>query len=111
MLMCVTKCMIDCTKKNFGAELYNYQKHSIKHLIGHKRLLLDSTIGSEKSLAYQVNVALIGEITLIIVPLLALGSNHVHRCNRRFSKGINLDEVSKSSKEKISLMKILDDYL
>ena len=57
-----------------------------------------------------MTVVLIGGIKLIIVPLLALGANQDHRCNIRFSKGINLDEVSKYSKEKISLMKTLDNY-
>ena len=92
--------MIECTKNVFGAELYNHQKYSIKHLIDHKRLLLGSTTRSGKSLVYLVTGVFIGGIPLIIVPLLALGANQVHRCSSRFSKGIMLDEVSKSSKEK-----------
>ena len=75
-----------------------------------KRLLLGSTAGSGKSLFYQVTGVLIGGITLMIVLLLALGSNQVHKCNSRFSTGIHLDEVSKSSKEKISALKILDNF-
>ena len=72
--------------------------------------MLGSNTESDKSLVYQLTGALIGTITLSTVPLLSLGNNQVHWCNSRFSKGINLDEVSKSSKEKISLMKILDNY-
>ena len=58
----------------------------------HKILLLVSTIVSGKSLVYQVTGTLISGITLVIVLLLALGAN--------LSKGINHDEVLKSSKEK-----------
>ena len=53
---------------------------------------------------------LTGGITFIFVLLLALGTNQVHRCNSKFIKGINLDEVSKLSNEKTSLIKILDNY-
>ena len=90
--MDVNKFMTECAKNVLGAELYNHQKYSINLLIEHKRLLLGSTTGSENSLVYKVSFVLIDWITLIIDLLSSLGSNNVHRCNSRFSKGIKLDE-------------------
>ena len=59
---------------------------------------------------YQVASVLIRGIILIFVTLLSLGTNQVQKCEIDFSKGVNLDEVSKSLTETINLKSVVDDY-
>ena len=72
--------------------------------------MLYLTLWSRKSLSHKLSGGLIGGITLVVVPLLALEANRVQKCDSSFSRGVDVDGVSTYLKETIILKKILENY-
>ena len=92
---------IDCAKNIFRVELHHHQKHSIHHLIDYKILMLGSTTGYVKYLFFQSYCQFNWCHRINCCATISIGSNQVQKCDGSFSKGVDIDGVSKYSKEKI----------
>ena len=72
--------------------------------------MLGLTTGSGKSTVFQVAVMLLGGVTLVIVPLLALGADQLQKIKSVGCISVNLDEISKSKEATDELKQKLDSY-
>ena len=74
------------------------------------KTLLGSTTGLGKTKVNTVAGVIVGDVVLIIVPLLVLGANKVSKNDRDWCLNINLDQVNKSRENTSELKKMLYEY-
>lgn len=88
-------------KATFGFETFRPgQQEAILSLLSHGRLLCIQPTGHGKSLLYQLPACLLGGVTLVISPLLALMRDQMEHLNRRFNipaAAINTDQTEEEN--------------
>jgi ATP-dependent DNA helicase RecQ len=88
-------------KSIFGFETFRKgQREAIEALLTRKRLLCIQPTGHGKSLLYQLPACLLGGITLVISPLLALMRDQVTQLNERFgirAAALNTDQTEEEN--------------
>jgi len=88
-------------KTTFGFQEFRPgQREAILTLLNHGRLLCIQPTGHGKSLLYQLPTLLLGGITLVISPLLALMRDQVKHLNERFqipAAAINTDQTEEQN--------------
>ena len=84
-------------KETFGFQKFRPgQREAISALLNDGRLLCIQPTGHGKSLLYQLPTCLLGGITLVISPLLALMRDQVQQLNERFhipAGALNTDQT------------------
>jgi ATP-dependent DNA helicase RecQ len=90
-------------RERFGFQAFRPgQREAIESLLGHGRLLCIQPTGHGKSLLYQLPACLLGGITLVISPLLALMRDQMGQLGRRFgiaAAAINSDQTEEQNEE------------
>jgi ATP-dependent DNA helicase RecQ len=91
----------DVLKTTFGFQTFRPgQREAILTLLNHSRLLCIQPTGHGKSLLYQLPTCLLGGMTLVISPLLALMRDQIKHLNERFNipaAAINSDQTEEEN--------------
>lgn len=90
-------------RSTFGFQTFRPgQREAIVSLLNHGRLLSIQPTGHGKSLLYQLPTCLLGGMTLVISPLLALMRDQMHHLNARFhipAAAMNTDQSEEQNEQ------------